>query len=337
MRMRSLLPLPLGLVLCFLSCSSYAKPLIIAHRGASGYRPEHTLASYALGMEQGADYIEVDLVATGDGVLICRHDCEIGSTTDAEEKFPRKKRTVIIDGKKERGFFAQDFTLDEIKLLRTRERIPFRSTRFDGQFSIPTFEEILQLVEKYNKTSEKKVGICPEIKHPVYHQKQGLPLEGRLLALLHKSGYQSADDLCVIQSFDAQSLKQLAKKTDLRLLQLLPHKLEESPLPFVPSDAQLKEISEYASLIGVHKKSIFADAVLRGDNAPTELIARAKRQGCRTWIYTFRETPLSALFGASMEREIRRSARLGADGLITDFPDLVRRALAEEDSVDLQE
>ena len=335
--MRSLLPLTLGLLLCFLSCSSYAKPLIIAHRGASGYRPEHTLASYALGMEQGADYIEVDLVATGDGVLICRHDCEIGSTTDAEEKFPRKKRTVIIDGKKESGFFAQDFTLEEIKLLRTRERSPFRSTRFDGQFSIPTFKEILQLVENYNKTNEKKVGICPEIKHPLYHQKQGLPLEGPLLALLQEYGYRTADDLCVIQSFDAEILKKLAKKTDLRLLQLLPHKLAESMLPFVPSDAQLKEISEYASVIGLHKKSIFADASLRGDNASTELIARAKRQGCRTWIYTFRETPLSALFGASMGREVRRSDRLGADGLITDFPDLARRALAEENPVHLPE
>ena len=247
-----------------------------------------------------------------------------------KKNFREKKEPLSLTEKKKADFLPRILPWKKLSCSAPGSEALFEALAL-------TFKEILQLVENYNKTSEKKVGICPEIKHPLYHQKQGLPLEGPLLALLQKYGYRTADDLCVIQSFDAEILKKLAKKTDLRLLQLLPHKLAESMLPFVPSDAQLKEISEYASVIGLHKKSIFADASLRGDNASTELIARAKRQGCRTWIYTFRETPLSALFGASMGREVRRSDRLGADGLITDFPDLARRALAEENPVHLQE
>ena len=335
--MRSLLSMTLGLALFVISFSSAAEPLVIAHRGASGYRPEHTLAAYALGMEQGADYIEVDLVVTGDGVLICRHDCELGSTTDAEKKFPHKKRTVTIDGKKESGFFAQDFTLVEIKTLRTRERSSFRSHRFDGQFPIPSFEEFLQLVAKYNKMSEKKVGICPEVKHPAYHQQQNLPLEAPLLALLQKYGYQAPEDLCVVQSFDVQSLQRLAKKTDLRLLQLLPKRKGNQGLPPIPSDAQLEKIAAYADVIGVHKESIVAGNLFQPSTTTTDLIARAKRHGCDTWVYTFRETPLSALFGAGMGREIHQFATVGTDGFFTDFPDLVRRALADENPVHRRE
>jgi glycerophosphoryl diester phosphodiesterase len=328
--MRSLLLPTLGLTLFAVSFSSAAEPLVIAHRGASGYRPEHTLAAYTLAIEQGADYIEVDLVSTRDGVLICRHDCEIGSTTDAAKKFPQKKKTVTIEGKKGSGFFAQDFTLDEMKTLRTRERSPFRSNRFDGQFPVPTFEEFLQLVAKYNKTSEKKVGICPEIKHPAYHQQQDLPLEIPLLSLLRQYGYKNAEDLCVIQSFNSVSLQNLSGKTELRLLQLLPKRQGNQGLPPIPSDAQLKEVATYADVIGVHKESIVASNLFQASTTPTDLITRAKRHRCSVWVYTFGENSLSSLYRPSMAQEIRHFATLGADGFFTDFPDVARRALVAE-------
>ena len=142
-----------GLAVCLLTQwveLAAGQPLIIAHRGASGYRPEHTLEAYTLAITQGADYVEPDLVSTKDGVLICRHECLLTETTDVADKFPERKRSLVIDGRKVAGWFALDFTVDEIKMLRIRERLPYRNHKYDGQFQIPTFEEFLTLISAEN-------------------------------------------------------------------------------------------------------------------------------------------------------------------------------------------
>ena len=327
--MRSLLLPTLGLTLFALPVFSAAEPLVIAHRGASGYRPEHTLAAYALGMEQGADYIEVDLVATRDGVLICRHDCDLGPTTDVAEKFPERKATTTLDDEEVTGFFAHTFTLQEIKTLRARDRHGRGRQPLADQSTVPTFEEFLQLVAAHNKDAKKQVGICPEIKHPVHQGERGLPLEGALLDLLKQYGYRDASDLCVVQSFDDQSLRSLAKKTGLRLLQLLPRYQSARRLPPIPSNEELQQIATYATIIGPHKSSILPRKLLTRSSEPTDLIARAHKCGCKVWVYTFREERgLLGLTAMSMAEEIRRFAALGADGLFTDYPDKARAALS---------
>ena len=196
-------------------------PLIIGHRGASGHRPEHTLESYRLAVQMGADFIEPDLVSTSDGILIARHENEIGGTTDAADRFPDRKRTKTIDGQSITGWFTEDFTLAEIKTLRARERLAFRSHEFDGRFDVPTFDEVIELAEKLRTASGGLVGIYPETKHPTYFRGIGLPLEERLLASLRKHGWNDRKAPVFIQSFEAGNLRELRKETTLRLIQLL--------------------------------------------------------------------------------------------------------------------
>ncbi len=160
-------------------------PIIIAHRGASGERPEHTIASYARAIEQGADYIEPDLVLTRDGVLVARHENEISETTDVADRpeFADRKATRTIDGEKKTGWFTEDFTLAELKTLRAKERLPLLRTAnraFDGQFDIPTFEEIILLAKAKEKEAGRRIGIYPETKHPGYFAAIGLPHEAPL-------------------------------------------------------------------------------------------------------------------------------------------------------------
>src|SRR5579859_7947572 len=196
-----------------------SKPLsevtVIAHRGASGERPEHTIESYRLAIEEGADYIEPDLVMTRDGVLIARHENEIGGTTDVAQhpEFAQRRTTKTIDGVAHTGWFTEDFTLAELKTLRARERIPQirpGNTRFDGQFQIPTFEEICALVAGVQQQREasarqlglpppKRIGVYPETKHPTYFQGLGLAMEDLLVSTLHGHGYKGRDGLAIIQ------------------------------------------------------------------------------------------------------------------------------------------
>ena len=191
-------------------------PLVIGHRGAPGYLPDHTLEGYALAIRLGADYIEPDLVATKDGHLIARHEPNISGTTDVETKFPGCRRTAIVDGIPEPGCFASDFTLKQIKTLRAKQPLPdIRPTQFDGKFKIPTFDEVLALAKKH------KVGVYPETKHPTYHKQLGLPLEGRLVAALKKVGWNHKRAPVFIQSFEQSNLKQLNRVTDVPLVQLV--------------------------------------------------------------------------------------------------------------------
>lgn len=198
-------------------------PLVIGHRGASGYLPEHTLESYALAIELGADYVEPDLVATKDGQLIARHEPNLIATTNvsALPQFAARKRTVMVDGVPDAGFFASDFTLAEIKQLRAVQAFGDREQGLNGQFSIPTLEEVIALVKRKSEEKGRRIGIYPETKHPTYHQGIGLALEDRLLAVLQKAGWNHRNAPVFIQSFETANLRYLRSRTSVRLVQLV--------------------------------------------------------------------------------------------------------------------
>jgi len=197
------------------------KIIVIAHRGASGERPEHTLESYRLAIEEGADFIEPDLVMTRDGVLIARHENEISGTTDVAQhpEFAARRRTQIIDGETMAGWFTEDFTLSEIKSLRARERLADlrpQNCSFDGRFSVPTFDEIMQLVSGANRCGPNRaVGVYPETKHPAHFARIGLPLESAVLDTLRRHDYAKNGSPVFIQSFDPHNLRQLRGMTKL--------------------------------------------------------------------------------------------------------------------------
>ncbi|MDC7713313.1 glycerophosphodiester phosphodiesterase [Vogesella sp. LYT5W] len=198
-------------------------PLVVAHRGASGYLPDHTLEGYAKAIELGADYIEPDLVSTKDGVLIARHEPNLKDTTDVARhpEFAERKRTLKVDGAEEEGWFASDFTLAEIKTLRAVQPRADRSKAFDGQFSIPTFDEVLALRAQKSQETGREIGVYPETKHPTWHQQQGLALEKPLVALLTKYRLNRKAAPVFIQSFEAANLKTLRKLTPNKLVYLL--------------------------------------------------------------------------------------------------------------------
>jgi glycerophosphoryl diester phosphodiesterase len=201
----------------------FPAPLIIGHRGASGYLPEHTLESYALAIELGADYIEPDLVATKDGSLIARHEPNITNTTNVKDlpQFADRKKKMMVDGVEEEGFFASDFTLAEIKTLRAVQPFAERDQSFNGKFQIPTFEEVIELAKRKGREEGRRIGVYPETKHPTYHQQLNLALEDRLLKVLQKEGWNHRNAPVFIQSFETANLKYLRTKTSVRLVQLI--------------------------------------------------------------------------------------------------------------------
>jgi len=291
-------------------------PLIIAHRGASGHRPEHTLEAYALAIEMGADVIEPDIVCTRDGVLVARHENEIGGTTDVAEKFPRRRTTKEIDGQPVDGWFTEDFTLAELKALRARERLPFRSRAYDGKFLIPSLDEVIELAEN-RRAAGRSIAVYPETKHPGYFRSIGLPLEPRLIALLHARGLRRRTDPAFIQSFEPSSLQILRPMTELRLMQLLDEGADASP-------ARLAAIAKYADGIGPHQRLIVpADAAGRLLPA-TSLVDDAHAAGLFVHVWTLRSEDafLSPSYGGDPRREYEQFASLGADGVFTDFPDV---------------
>jgi glycerophosphoryl diester phosphodiesterase len=312
------------MVLMFASAlAAPERPLIIAHRGASGYRPEHTLEAYRLAVEMGADFIEPDLVATKDGVLVARHENEIGHTTDVAARFPDRKRTAWVDRRWLVGWFTEDFTLAELKTLRARERVASRSHEYDGQFQIPTFDEIIALAQQLGRERGRDVGIYPETKHPAYFRHIGLPLEEPLVASLTKAGWNTATAPVFIQSFDPDSLKRLAPRTPVRLV-LLVNKSSDV------TDAKLREIKAYAAAIGPEKglvQPIHAHGAL---GTPTDLVARAHAAGLLVHVYTLRAARefLPAGYGGDPLAECRRFRDLGVDGFFIDQPDIAVRAFA---------
>jgi len=293
------------------------RPIVIAHRGASGYRPEHTLEAYRLAVEMGADYIEPDLVSTKDGVLIARHENEIGATTDVADRFPDRKRTKTIDGQSLTGWFSEDFTLAEIKTLRARERLASRSHAYDGQFQVPTFDEVIALARQLGAARGRDVGIYPETKHPTYFRNLQLPLEEPLLAALGKYGWNRRDAPVFIQSFEQENLRALRRKTEVRLVQLV------SSGAMVAGDG-LKSIAEYANGLGPEKRLLVpvnADGSLA---PPTDLVSRAHAAGLLVHVWTVRiDKPfLPAGYQGRAEAEFEQLRGLGVDGVFTDFPDV---------------
>ena len=198
-------------------------PLVIGHRGASGYLPDHTLEGYKRAIELGADFIEPDLVATKDGVLVARHEPNITGTTDVAQRpeFAARKTKKVVDGVQEEGWFASDFTLAELKTLRAIQPLAERDQSHNGQYQIPTLEEVLDLAKSEGTRLGRSIGVYPETKHPTYHVNLGLQLEDRLLAVLAKYGYTRKTSPVIVQSFEVSNLKYLRSKTQVRLVQLV--------------------------------------------------------------------------------------------------------------------
>ena len=321
------------------------KPLIIGHRGASGYLPEHTLPSYALAIEQGADYIEPDLVSTKDGVLVARHEPNIIATTNVADhpEFASRKKTVVVDGHAEEGFFVFDFTLAELKTLRAIQTRG-RNDEFDGQFEIPTLQEVIRLAKRSSQRLHRQVGIYPETKHPTLHQGLGLALERPLVRALRRNGLDRKRAPVFIQSFEQANLKQLNTMTKVKLVQLVdawdvnpdgtlqyvspsdrPYDWEVQTPPrndlyaHFATDAGLAEIKTYADGIGPWKPYIqWQDP--QGGIHSTDLVERAHAHGLQIHTWTFRDDAFPSAY-ASPIAEMREFFELGVDGVFTDFPD----------------
>jgi glycerophosphoryl diester phosphodiesterase len=335
------------LTLLALACATAAaqarEPLVIGHRGASADRPEHTLAAYRLAIAQGADFIEPDLVSTRDGVLVARHENEISGTTDvaAHPEFADRRTTKTIDGAQVTGWFTEDFTLEELRTLRARERLPELrpdNTVFDGLYRIPTFAEVIDLARRQG------VGIYPETKHPTYFDSIGLSLEEPLVAALEDAGLDDADDPVFVQSFETANLRELDREIDSPLVQLIggsgaPYDLVAAGDPRDYLDLVtrrgLEEVARYADGIGPDKGLV----VPRDEDGelaePTRLVRRAHAAGLLVHPYTFR--PENAFLPTDLREgdpdapgyerapgdwpaELRLFFLLGVDGVFADDP-----------------
>jgi len=342
-------------------------PTVIAHRGASALRPEHTLAAYQQAIDDGADIIEPDLVITKDGVLVARHENAIAilnadgsvkeATTDVVDRpeFAARKAAKSIDGQQITGWFTEDFTLAELKTLRARERIPAQrpaNVAYNGQFEVPTLQEVIDLAKAASANPDRKgriVGIYPETKHPTYFQSIGQPLEAPLLAVLEKNGWNHKDAPVFVQSFEVANLQAIRKLSSVRLVQLVAP--SGRPYDFVAQGAAntrayadlitpegLKQVATYANAIGPFKTLVVPvkDGVL---GEATTLVARARAEGLAVHIWTLR--PENAFLPAGLKKapttdgtlrgdsvgEITAYLRAGIDGFFTDDPAVGRAAV----------
>lgn len=338
-----------GLALLPLVAEAATAPIVIAHRGASGERPEHTLMAYELAIDQGADFIEPDLVMSKDGVLIARHENEISETTDvaARPEFADRKRTKPIDGRDVTGWFSEDFTLAELKTLKARERVPQlrpQNTQYDGRETIPTLAEVIALAQRKSRETGRTIGIYPETKHPSYFQSIGLAMEAPLVKLLHEAGYRGKQAPVFIQSFETANLRALASMTDLPLVQLIapagaPWDLQSQgdsrTYADLVSERGLGDIKTYADGIGV-EKTLLIPRDSEGRSLPqTDLVRRAQAAGLKVHVWTFRNENMflpaelrrgdaadprfRAMIGDAAA-EYRAFYALGIDGLFSDFP-----------------
>jgi glycerophosphoryl diester phosphodiesterase len=320
--------------------------LVIGHRGASGYRPEHTLAAYQLAIEQCADSIEPDLVSTGDGVLVARHENEIGGTTDVADRpeFASRLTTKVIDGVPVTGWFTEDFTLAELKTLRAKERIPDirpQNTAYDGLFEVPTLQEVIDLARGSRTCEGKVVGIYPETKHPTYFDSIGLSMEEELVRVLHGNGYRGPRAPVFVQSFEVGNLQELATMTQVPLVQLInctgrPYDFTVAGDPRTYADlvtpAGLEVVAGYADGIGACKDVLIPrnpDGTL---GQPSPVIGAAHDAGLVVHGWTFRREnrflPTDYRIGTDpnapgdMVGEVTEFLAAGMDGFFTDNPDL---------------
>lgn len=314
------------------------RPIVIAHRGASGHRPEHTIEAYALAIRMGADYIEPDLVMTRDRVLVARHENEIGGTTDVAEKFPSRRTTKIVDGDSVRGWFVEDFTFAELRTLRAKERLAARSHAFDGKFPVPSFAEVLALADTAGKRRGRVVGVYPELKHPTYFASIGLPLEEMLLATLTEFGLNTRNAPVFIQCFEVAPLREIHTKSSVRLILLLsggeapPDRKRagdnRSGNTLMQPDG-LREIAQYAFGVGLNTRMIVgADSAAK----PTDAIVNAHAAGLAVHVWTLRKEAayLPKRYGGDPLAEVREFQRLGVDGIFSDFPDVVMQGLGRK-------
>ncbi|KAG7302361.1 hypothetical protein JYU34_013864 [Plutella xylostella] len=328
------------------SCS----PLIIGHRGASGYVPEHTLGSYALAITVGADYVEPDIVITKDRQLIILHDNHLSTTTDVADRaeFANRRTTKTVDGTQITSWFTEDFTLDEIKTLRAKERIPQNrpgNARLDGAFQVPTFQEVIDLVKSLQVSQRRVIGLYPEIKHSTYFKRLGLPMEKLVVDTLHKNGYVGSKAAVFIQSFEINNLKELKNMTDLRLLQLLDSpevrpadQDQETGITYgeIATREGLQALGQYATAVAPDKSYIIPRDGEGRLLSPTSFVKDAHDAGLKVHPYTFRREnvflPLefrsgdaSAAAIGDMAGEIKAFLDTGIDGLFTDQADVAVR------------
>lgn len=311
-------------LLLSLSCSEHKpeptmeiqknKKLVIAHRGASGYLPEHTLPAKAMAYAMGADYLEQDIVLSKDNVPIVIHDIHLETVTDVAQKFPKKKRK---DGR----FYVIDFTFEELKQLNVSERFdpatnkaifPNRFPVFTSTFKLHPLQEEIEFIQGLNKSTGKNVGIYPEIKEPAFHQKEGKDISKIVLEVLNDYGYKTKNDNCMLQCFDAKELKRIRNefKSKLFLVQLTEFKTDE----------KLEEIAAYADGIGSWYHQIIKGKDKNGKWKITNLVANAHKLNLKVHAYTFRADQLGnfASFEALLQVALYEA---NVDGVFTDFPD----------------
>ncbi len=321
-------------------------PQVIAHRGASGERPEHTASAYELAIDQGADVIEPDLVVSRDGVLVVRHENEISGTTDvaARPAFAARRATRTIDGATVEGWFTEDFTLAELKTLRARERLPAlrpANTAFDGQDPILTFQEVIDIAREGSARTGRVIGLAPELKHPGYFAGIGLPMEAAFLAVLTANDLTKADSRILIQCFEPSTLRSLRRQISAPLLQLIaasggPADAPRSAFADMVTPAGLVEIAGYAGAIGVDATLIIPRDASAAALPPTTLIADAHAAGLEVVAWTFRAEnhflPLADRKGhdpaahGDLTAYLRAVYALGVDAVFSDFPGVAVRA-----------
>ncbi|MER6343043.1 glycerophosphodiester phosphodiesterase family protein [Streptomyces sp. NPDC001595] len=325
------------------------RPLVIGHRGAAGWRPEHTAASYTYAVQTGADWIEPDLVPTRDHVLVVRHENEISQTTDVARhpEFADRRTTKTVDGRPVTGWFTEDFTLAELRTLRAVERLPLvrnRNTVFDGREPVLTFQEVVDLARRLSKTYGRTIAVFPETKHPTYFRGLGLPLEPQLARLVRRNRLGPRE--CVVQSFEPTSLRRIAEEDlGVPLWQALgttggPWDLvsagDATTYRDMTTPAGLARIARYARWIGPDKSAIVPVLPGGGTGAPTSLVADAHAAGLKVGPYTFRAEnqylppalrrgTAATDFGDAFA-EYALHYGLGVDAVVTDFPDLARAA-----------
>jgi len=327
------------------------EPLVIGHRGAAGYRPEHTLAGYELAARMGADYVEPDLVSTKDGVLVARHENDISGTTDvaSHPEFASRRRTKVIDGASITGWFTEDFTLAELKTLFAKERLPairLRNAIYDNRYRIPTFDEVIRLTRRLSRDLGREIGIYPETKHPSYFRSIGLPLEPPLVRTLRRHGLEGRRAKVFVQSFETRNLRELDRQIDTNLIQLLgsktsrPYDFEVAGDPRTYADlatpSGLREVARYADGVGPSKDYIVPRDTTGASLAPTSFISDAHHAGLLVHPYTFRNEnsflPLELRSGADPAAygnalaEYRQFYALGVDGLFSDNSDTAAEA-----------